>query len=153
MVIVTSRIGVASSMRIPTDTSVLRLAPFTDDQVASWLEVWNAINTDFFHDCRRGALTSATVLAHRDLAIQPLLLLMLALYDATDDALRRDDGDLPRAELYDRLLSSFPRARPPATRPVPAAGTGRTPRKDADRFGFHGLFNRRRTSSPSTSTG
>ncbi|MEU4743463.1 ATP-binding protein [Actinosynnema sp. NPDC023658] len=107
IVIVTSRIGVASTMRIPVGASVLRLGAFTDGHVARWLQVWNATNAGFFGSSQRTALTPDTVLAHRDLAVQPLLLLMLALYDATDDALRRNGGDLPRAELYDRLLSSF----------------------------------------------
>jgi hypothetical protein len=45
---------------------------------------------------------------HRELASQPLLLLMLAIYDAQDNALATGaDADLDQANLYERLLSRF----------------------------------------------
>lgn len=47
------------------------------------------------------------MLAHHVLAEQPLLLLMLALYDADGNALQRVEVDLPQSELYQRLLRSF----------------------------------------------
>ncbi|MGW4115111.1 NACHT domain-containing protein [Actinosynnema sp. NPDC004786] len=107
-VIVTSRIGVASRMRIPRGTRVLRLAPFTAEQVRRWVDVWNSANMSHFEQQGREPLSAASVLAHPDLAGQPLLLLMLALYDSTDNALRRD-LHLARAVLYDRLLVGFAR--------------------------------------------
>ena len=67
----------------------VRLEPFDDAQVAAWLATWNAANAGAFRGT--GGLrrwTLATVLAHRELAEQPLLLLMLALYDADGNALR-----------------------------------------------------------------
>ena len=46
-------------------------------------------------------------LAHRELAEQPLLLLMLALYDADGNALQRAPAEIGRTELYGRLLREF----------------------------------------------
>ena len=48
-------------------------------------------------------------LSHHELAEQPLLLLMLALYDADANALQRQRADLGRTELYGRLLKEFAR--------------------------------------------
>ncbi|NUT48454.1 MAG: ATP-binding protein [Saccharothrix sp.] len=107
-VIVTSRIGVAARMRVPHGAIVLRLAPFTEDQVRRWVDVWNAANTSHFAEQDREPLSAESVLAHPDLAGQPLLLLMLALYDSTDNTLRRDLR-LARAVLYERLLVGFAR--------------------------------------------
>ena len=102
-VVVTSRTSVADRARAPEDTVALRLEPFDDDRVTAWLAVWNAANAA----TGRGPLPPAAVLRHRDLAGQPLLLLMLALYDADDNALQRLAGDLGRGELYLRLLRRF----------------------------------------------
>jgi hypothetical protein len=46
---------------------------------------------------------------HRELAEQPLLLLMLALYDADANALQSRSAELGRTELYGRLLREFAR--------------------------------------------
>jgi hypothetical protein len=48
-------------------------------------------------------------MAHAKLAGQPLLLLMLALYDADGNALRRFASGLDRTDLYEELLTSFAR--------------------------------------------
>jgi hypothetical protein len=42
-----------------------------------------------------------------DLSEQPLLLLMLALYDADTNALQRDSEVISHADLYERLLERF----------------------------------------------
>lgn len=92
---VTSRIVVADRTRFPRNTAVIRLEPFTDDQIVQWLTVWNR------HNARPHPLTLDVVLAHRELAEQPLLLLLLALYDGPLGAA------LDRTELYERLFTSF----------------------------------------------
>jgi CheY-like chemotaxis protein len=107
-VAVTSRTAVADRVRIPAGGVVaVRLAPFSDEQVAQWLQVWNDANTSYLarHDLR--ALASETVLRDAELARQPLLLLMLALYDADDNALQASRDDLGHAQLYERLLTRF----------------------------------------------
>jgi hypothetical protein len=106
-VLVTSRTSVADRAQPPPGTVALRLEPFDDARVARWLATWNELNAAHFPPGVK-PLDAATVLAHRELAEQPLLLLMLALYDADGNDLR-SAGELRRGELYERLLRSFAR--------------------------------------------
>ncbi|XVV01210.1 NACHT domain-containing protein [Actinosynnema sp. CA-248983] len=106
-VIVTSRISVMGGISLPGDVPILRLVPFTDEQVSQWLEVWNRTNA--LHYGERGPLEAEVVLRYGEMAAQPLLLLMLALYDAVDDGLRRERSALSEAELYGRILTGFAR--------------------------------------------
>ncbi|MFI1014998.1 NACHT domain-containing protein [Streptomyces sp. NPDC020965] len=148
--LVTSRTAVADRARYPEGSVALRLEPFTRRQIERWLDLWNRINAS--HLAGRGLrpLSAAVAAHHADLASQPLLLLMLALYDGTGNALQRgaDRGvPLGEAELYEELLSSF------ALREV-----GKSDRTGSDRqLGEHaeqelqrlslisfGMFNRRR---------
>ncbi|MDQ7903956.1 hypothetical protein RB614_05395 [Phytohabitans sp. ZYX-F-186] len=119
VVVVTSRTSVADRARAPEGTVAVRLEPFDEPRIEAWLEVWNRANAT--HLAARGLtpLTLAAVLPHRQLAGQPLLLLMLALYDADGNALRRlpaADG-LGQHELYERLLHSFARREVAKHRP------------------------------------
>ncbi|GGU13891.1 NACHT domain-containing protein [Lentzea flava] len=98
--LVTSRLSVCAGLELPYGTHVVRLLPFSDEQVGAWLEVWNAVNPP---------LPVETVLQYRDLASQPLLLLMLALYDAVDSSFQRDHLSMSRGQLYERLLDRFAR--------------------------------------------
>ncbi|MGW6443102.1 hypothetical protein [Lentzea sp. NPDC055074] len=88
-VVVTSRDGV---LRVPADVDVVRLMPFSADNITTWLDVWNAAG-------RGEPLPVEAVLPHLDLAEQPLLLPLLALHHA--------DG-LARVDLYDRVLDGVP---------------------------------------------
>ena len=115
--VVTSRLSVCAGLEMPQATHVVRLMPFDDDQVRSWLQVWNTVNRP---------LPAETVLRYPDLASQPLLLLMLALYDAVDDSFQRDHLSLSRGQLYARLLDLF------ARREVTKSGESRSP-ADLDR--------------------
>jgi NACHT domain len=108
IVIVTSRIGVAERVPIPAGTTVVKLDPFTDDDVADWLSRWRAANAAAVAAGTVRALAPDAALRRGDLARQPLLLLMLALYTA-DPALPALDDDLPQAALYERLLEEFAR--------------------------------------------
>ncbi|MEU5324460.1 hypothetical protein AB0G67_48295 [Streptomyces sp. NPDC021056] len=106
-VLVTSRTAVADRARPVEGMIALRLEPFNDRQVAQWLEVWNTTNAAGFAARGLQPLTADTVLPHRELASQPLLLLMLALYDSDRNALQLHSAALGQAELYERLLISF----------------------------------------------
>jgi hypothetical protein len=86
---------------------VLRLEPFDEQQVRSWLEVWNAHNAAGLRARGLRSLSAETALAHAELASQPLLLLLLALYDAGANALRAAAGDIGRVDLYERLFADF----------------------------------------------
>ncbi|XVU21014.1 NACHT domain-containing protein [Actinoplanes sp. CA-054009] len=100
-VLVTTRVAVADRARLPVGTLAVRLEPFDDEQVGRWLAVWNRANAGL------KPLTADVVLRFRALAEQPLLLLMLALYDAADGALQDGAATLDDGQLYERLLSSF----------------------------------------------
>ncbi|MEU4779938.1 hypothetical protein [Micromonospora sp. NPDC023633] len=107
-VLVTSRTSVADRAQPPPGTVAVRLEPFDDARVGAWVETWNRVNAAAFPALGVRPLDRATVLSHRELAEQPLLLLMLALYDVEGNALRHA-GELRRGELYERLLRRFAR--------------------------------------------
>jgi hypothetical protein len=106
-VIVTSRTAVVDRARIPHGSVVARLEPFDDAQIRAWLANWRDLNEPALR--RRGLtpLSDEVALAHRELAEQPLLLLMLALYDADDNALHERSATFDRTSLYERLLREF----------------------------------------------
>lgn len=106
-VIVTSRTVVADRARFPRGSLGLRLQPFNDDQVQRWLEMWNQYNADSLRARGLTPLTSEAVLRHRELAEQPLLLLMLAIFDATTNALQQGDALTSGTELYRALIMDF----------------------------------------------
>ncbi|MFC9004796.1 hypothetical protein ACFV2I_36395 [Streptomyces microflavus] len=108
LALVTSRTSMADRARYPTGMVVLRLEPFRTEQITTWLSVWNEANMAGFSARGRGPLTWQHLEPHAELAVQPLLLTMLALYDAAEGALRRAD-DFDVTELYEQLLSSFAR--------------------------------------------
>lgn len=105
-VLVTSRTAVANRAPLPEGSTIVRLDGFDNDQIAAWLDVWNRANARVFADRGLLPLTPDVVARQPELARQPLLLLMLALYDAQDNALR-SAAELSRAVLYERLLTSF----------------------------------------------
>ncbi|MEU4240643.1 hypothetical protein [Actinoplanes sp. NPDC026619] len=97
-VIVTSRVVVADKARIPLGSLIVRLEPFTGRQIERWLQVWNRANPS------AEPLLTPALTRLPDLAGQPLLLLMLALYHASGSRLSED---FDTAQLYERLLSEF----------------------------------------------
>jgi hypothetical protein len=117
-VIVTSRTAVADRARIPDESLVLRLEPFDEDRVRQWVAIWNHDNRRYFQERGLEPLSVDNVLAVPNLAEQPLLLLMLALYDADGNAMRLVREEFHEADLYERLLRGF------ATREVRKSGGG-----------------------------
>ncbi|GGT30025.1 hypothetical protein GCM10010286_64060 [Streptomyces toxytricini] len=118
--VVTSRTAVADRTRYPEGLVALRLEPFRAAQIRRWLDLWNGANAAGLAARGLRPLPWDAVARHASLAGQPLLLTMLALYDAADNALPRradsppgtgaDGGDpLDEAELYEELLTSFAR--------------------------------------------
>ncbi|MFF5171929.1 NACHT domain-containing protein [Micromonospora sp. NPDC000089] len=107
-VVVTSRTSVADRAQPPPDTVAVRLEPFDYARVSAWVQTWNRVNAGALRAQGGRPLDLATVLRHRELAEQPLLLLMLALYDAEGNELG-GAGGLRRGELYERLLRRFAR--------------------------------------------
>ncbi|WP_017587034.1 NACHT domain-containing protein [Nocardiopsis ganjiahuensis] len=116
-VIVTSRTLVAGRTRFPLGTTVIRLEPFDDGQIEQMLRVWNRANTSAFSSSGLSPLTPEAVIRYRDLAEQPLLLLMLLIYDAHANALLKASDTLSHGDLYERLLTMFARREVDKHRP------------------------------------
>ncbi|GIM89248.1 hypothetical protein [Paractinoplanes toevensis] len=106
--VVTSRTSVADRASTPAGSVAVRLEPFDRHRVAAWLDVWNSVNADRFVAGPDEPLSFETVMRYEHLATQPLLLLMLALYDAEGNALLKA-GFLRTDELYEQLLARFAR--------------------------------------------
>ncbi|HZM82906.1 MAG TPA: AAA family ATPase [Candidatus Limnocylindrales bacterium] len=98
-VLITTRTTVADRARIPEGTTVIKLEPFDDHQVRTWIAKWNELNPD--------AVEPDAVMTHRELAIQPVLLLMLVLYETATKGLRHGGETLNRVALYEKLLTTF----------------------------------------------
>jgi hypothetical protein len=96
-VLVTSRSAVANQVRYPDGTVVVRLEEFDDLQVDLWLGAWNQANS-------ARPLPLETAVAQGELARQPLLLFLLALFHSGGGDLTPDIG---RAQLYHRLFTDF----------------------------------------------
>ena len=106
-VIVTTRTVVADQVRFPVGGVVLQLQPFNEDQVRYWLSVWDRHNAARLAARGLRSLPAEVALAHGELAKQPLLLLMLAIFDVASNGLQRAETPIGRAELYERLLAEF----------------------------------------------
>ncbi|SEH03340.1 ATPase family associated with various cellular activities (AAA) [Nonomuraea solani] len=106
-VIATSRTVVADRIRLPDGLLALELQPFDDDQVRQWLDIWHQANHALLARRDLKPLPAESALAHGEMARQPLLLLLLALYDAGGNALQREHGPLARARLYEVLLRDY----------------------------------------------
>ncbi|SFR06898.1 hypothetical protein SAMN04488564_1021102 [Lentzea waywayandensis] len=103
-VVVTSRVLVADRASIPDDVPVVKLEEFDGNRIDRWLDEWNKANngTAGFQQLRRDSLGQ-----HLELARQPLLLLMLAIYAADPETPPLDNEDFSNAELYRRLIDRF----------------------------------------------
>lgn len=118
--IVTSRTVVADQAHFPDHSVIVRLEPFDNARIARWTDVWNDVN----RGSRMPALRRDLGSLHPELASQPLLLLLLALYYTVDrEAAAADTTSMNRSTLYERLLRLFvgrqigklqPRLRPEA---------------------------------------
>jgi hypothetical protein len=106
-VVVTSRTVVADRARFPAGTTVVRLDPLGEEQVTAWLQVWNSLNGPGLVARGLKPLPADVVLDQWELAAQPLLLLLLALYDGRDNQLQRRGGGLGRVDLYESLFQDF----------------------------------------------
>ncbi|WP_050368961.1 NACHT domain-containing protein [Streptomyces acidiscabies] len=99
--IVTSRTVVADQAAIPPGSTIIRLEPFDEERITRWTHIWNTVNRT--HPCRTDLAAR-----HPELAPQPLLLLMLALYHSIEpDA--EATATMSRVTLYERLLKLFVR--------------------------------------------
>ena len=107
-VIVTSRITLIDKVSIPAGTTIVRLEEFDEPRRQAWTTVWNDRNRGYFAeaDVQEFQLPANPKLA--DLAGQPLLLLMLAIYDSAANQLR-NSPNIDQTRLYHELVTRFVR--------------------------------------------
>ncbi|KUN60616.1 NACHT domain-containing protein [Streptomyces griseorubiginosus] len=107
-VVITSRTVVMDRCRTPSGCTAIYLEPFDTERRDRWLAVWNMVNRNYFADHGLAELTPAALEPYRELAFQPLLLLLLALYDAEENDLARvRTSEISGADLYEQLLLGF----------------------------------------------
>jgi len=110
-VIVTSRVTLIDKATVPSGATILRLLEFDKNQRERWISIWNRANVNYFREAnieKFALLDENEIGAEKilSLAEQPLLLLMLALYDSEANDLRISTV-LDRTKLYDSLLRRF----------------------------------------------
>ncbi len=108
-IIVTSRITLIDKARIPENSTILRLMEFNSKQRQAWIDIWNKTNNDYFINSNIKPFALPKEERNNsiiELAEQPLLLLMLALYDSESNELAQT-SNINRTELYDNLLRRF----------------------------------------------
>jgi hypothetical protein len=110
-IIITSRVTLIDKAAVPIGATIVRLLEFDQPQRECWSEIWNRANAAYFRDTGIDKFVLPTEKEKGsqkilNLAEQPLLLLMLALYDSHDNQLRDSKG-LDRTKLYDSLLRQF----------------------------------------------
>lgn len=104
--IITSRVTLIDKASIPSDCHILRLCDFDSTRTSIWCDIWNEANEHYFKTHNLKRLEIAPTGKINELAKQPLLLLMLAIYDINNNCLQ-EQGELGRAELYFNLIRDF----------------------------------------------
>lgn len=104
--IITSRIILISKALIPENSSVIKLNDFDDKRVQLWIDIWNTKNKDYFEKNKLERFEIDKESKVYELSKQPLLLLMLALYDVNDNILKKQK-ELNKTQLYDNLIREF----------------------------------------------
>ena len=116
-IIVTSRETLIDKAEIPEGTVVMKLLEFDSPRKDQWIGIWNAHNHTILSEagiCDFSLSENSQDID--DLSSQPLLLIMLAMYDSDfetgTNALKPKGGQvekLDRTKLYDELLRRFVR--------------------------------------------
>lgn len=104
--IITSRITLIDKAYIPNGSIVLRLCDFDRNRIDEWITIWNSHNKSYFSNNNLKEFSLPKNGKILDLARQPLLLMMLALYDSNDNKLDKQK-DLTQTQLYDNLIRDF----------------------------------------------
>lgn len=104
--IVTSRKVLIDKAQIPIGSAVVLLDEFDDARIELWCDIWNKHNLEYFSGKNLEPFSVTSTSKARDLAKQPLLLLMLALFDSNSNALRQHQN-LSATQLYNSLIRDF----------------------------------------------
>jgi hypothetical protein len=106
--IVTSRIALIGRTHVPEDTIVIKLEEFDAARRRQWVDLWNRSNASYFGNADNKTMPLDLEPLHPELRVmsrQPLLLLLLAIYDADRNPTR--NADLNRTALYHNIVRSF----------------------------------------------
>lgn len=104
--ILTSRTTLIDKVTIPIGTTIIKLSEFDQERIDKWSAIWNETNESYFEELKLKPFGIDPTSKLYDLAKQPLLLLLLALYDSNGNALMQN-SELTSAQLYDRLIRDF----------------------------------------------
>lgn len=104
-IILTSRLTVMQDVEIPNETTIIRLDSFDEKRQNQWIEQWNSFQTK--SDFKKFELPENDSI--KELAKEPLLLFMLAVYDFENSDLQNDANqqDFSQSKLYDKLFEKF----------------------------------------------
>lgn len=105
-IIVTSRVTLIDKAVMPPGVTVLRLLEFDEPRRQAWISVWNQHNHEYFSRTSTRQFHPGDEEKVLQLARQPLLLLMLAVYDSKENSLHRGER-LDQTRLYHSLLCRF----------------------------------------------
>ncbi|MBE7553913.1 MAG: ATP-binding protein [Anaerolineales bacterium] len=146
--IVTSRITLIDKADIPQGTTIIRLKPFDNKKCENWATVWNRINKQYFEQRSIKPFIVPQARNLVELAEQPLLLLMLAIYDSESNQLQ-ESQELDQTILYNRLLKRFirrEREKDEAFFELPEEDRAKEIEYEMERLGVAalGMFNRRK---------
>ena len=114
VVVITSRVVYGRPNRHSARYDDREAGQFNDDDIADCLGRWRRVNAAAIAEGKMGELTLSAARSQRELARQPLLLLMLALY-AADPAVTSLDSGTATADLYQRLIDGFAQREAAAT--------------------------------------
>lgn len=107
-VMITSRITLIDKVKIPKNSVIVNLEAFDQQRRNAWIDIWNKYNRNYFvrNNIKPFYLKDENKLSKniKELAEQPLLLLMLALFDSYGNALESMGDNISRTHLYDELL-------------------------------------------------
>lgn len=108
-IIVTSRITLIDKAIIPENSTIVRLLEFNEEQQNKWINIWNKENDSYFryNNVSPFSLPDKSNKSIMELSEQPLLLLMLALYDSDGNSLAKLKNEIKRTQLYNNLIRRF----------------------------------------------
>jgi len=104
---VTSRTVAMARTRILRGVTAIYLDDFDESRAEEWLANWNSVNAEYFASHGLRPLSARVALEHRDFSAQPLLLLLLALFDAQGNELQHRRAEFASNAVYGDLLASF----------------------------------------------
>jgi len=103
-IILTSRVAVMQDVTIPEGTRIIKLKSFDSKRQKLWVENWNSFQTKENYTFRLPKKDKI-----QQLAQEPLLIFMLAVYDFEKSELQKlsRDKNFNQSKLYDSLLNEF----------------------------------------------